>query len=120
MDLLECHASRETPVTFPGWRGYPPTYNDSGDKIDYSLSSNGGAFAEKKLTETRIVQHGRRVQTPHTAGNTTWHNKIKDRKYQTELRHINPDEYSSDTHGIYKVSRTRPQHLGAFGFRQFE
>merc|ERR1712196_149138 len=54
MQLMTCHASRETPVSFPGWTGYPPTYDKLGTKIDYSLKRNGGPFATRALNNTSI------------------------------------------------------------------
>ena len=116
---------QETPVAFPGWRGYPPTFDDRGKVIDYTLTTNGGVLSTKKLIDTHLMerrpQHGRRAGTPHdsvhTAGNTTRMNKLKDRSYQENLRSIKPSEYSPEVHGVYKYARTMAnQATQAFGF----
>ena len=125
MDTLASHASKETPVSFPGWRGYPPDRNDAGQKVDYSMSSNGGFFSQKKLTDTQIVYsptkraaHGRRASTPammageQIAGNTTWQNKMKAREFQDQLRCMRPEDRPQGSR--YIMARTGPQHLQFF------
>jgi len=111
MDVVTAHASRETPVSFPGWRGYPPSFDSIGKRIDYSLQMNGGAFAQRQITSSTFPYVGR--STPHIAGNTTQQVKTRSREYQSQLRHMKTSDLAA--HAAYVVSRTGPQHT-AFGF----
>merc|ERR1711912_108822 len=104
MNVVLAHASRETPVSFPGWKGYPPSYNQNGTWIDYALQSNGGVFAQRQLTASSYAQGPRAIKT---AGNSSWEIKSKDRQYQSELRHMRGTDLNIKIQGPYVTARTR-------------
>jgi len=83
MDILKSHASTETPVAFPGWRNYPPTYSPTGQKIDYMLSSHGGSIAERQIGDSRHAKADAFV-----AGNTNVFVRQRNPMYQTDIIHM--------------------------------
>lgn len=108
MDTVLAHASRETPVSFPGWRGYPPSLDQQGNRIDYSLKSNGGAFARRQLTATNFASGQSIAQA---AGSPSWRLKAQNRQFQTELRHMKSCHHDIEAQGSYRTAKTRPQHM---------
>jgi len=86
MDVHKYHASRETPVSFPGWRGYPPDFSPSGQPIDYMLAkaSPRGILGEPRLTES----WHRGEQPPDRSGDTSQFTKTRHPLYQAEIRHM--------------------------------
>jgi len=113
MHVVKAHASRETPVSFPGWPGYPPSHAPDGSKIDYSLAKNGGRLAQRRITSSTFPQ----TMAWASAGNSSFDFKTQNRDYQNELRHMKGSDINVATQGPYNTARTRPQYLH-FGFRR--